>query len=130
MTKRLEKTKSDASLSKYLGLLLKYQHMLGLRPQEVMLMLHLLDIWEGGEIWPDPSKLQLAKRLRVNRKQVQRYAVGLESRGLIQRIQRYGAAHHEWKLTNEYDLSGFFSEMDYLEQQVHIDYFNEDGKLI
>ena len=55
---------------------------LGLKPQQAMVTLHLLDYWgHTGSGLPWPSKKRLALRLGVTERQVQRILTDLEEEG-------------------------------------------------
>lgn len=76
-----------------------------LAPTEMLILLNLLSAWWQADRLPFPSKATLAKRLGLkSTRQVQRALSSLESKGLIQRIERF----HESKgrASNYYDLSG------------------------
>lgn len=61
------------------------------------------------------KKADLAQRLSLSERQVQRYIVELEQAGLVQRIER--TASHRGKISNEYDLSGLVKKLAELEPE-------------
>ena len=82
--------------------LLRGQARLGIGPNELAVLLHLLDHWWRPEEMPWPSKKTIAERLNVSTKTVQRAVVGLEAAKLLQRNERYHKTGG--RTSNEYDL--------------------------
>lgn len=80
-----------------------------LAPNEVLLLIHLLD-HKWTEAHPFPSSETLAKRLGVSTRMVRKMASNLEDWGLIQRI--IGR-----RRTNRYDMSGLFQALERLIDQ-------------
>lgn len=82
--------------------LLRGQARLGIGPNELAVLLHLLDHWWRPEDMPWPSKKTIAERLGISAKTVQRTMVTLESAGLLRRNERYHKTGG--RTSNEYDL--------------------------
>ena len=72
-------------------------------PNELAVLIHLIDHWWQPDAMPWPSKKTLAERLGVSTKTVQRAIVVLEEEGLLLRKERYHKAGG--RTSNEYDLS-------------------------
>ncbi|QLL41038.1 helix-turn-helix domain-containing protein [Sulfitobacter pontiacus] len=83
--------------------LLRGQARLGIGPNELAVLLHLLDHWWRPEDMPWPSKKTIAERLGISTKTVQRAMVTLETANLLQRKERYHKTGG--RTSNEYDLS-------------------------
>ena len=82
--------------------LLRGQARLGIGPNELAVLLHLLDHWWRPEDMPWPSKKTIAERLSISTKTVQRAMVALESAKLLRRNERYHKTGG--RTSNEYDL--------------------------
>jgi DNA-binding transcriptional ArsR family regulator len=64
--------------------LFKLAEKLGLRPTQQAVLFHLLDFWFSGSETSGPvSKGMLARRIGMNKRQVQRHLQSLEKSGLI-----------------------------------------------
>lgn len=97
------------------SLLLRAQARLGLNPTQLAVLLQLADFWWSAERKPFPKKADLAARLSLSERQVQRHIADLEAAGFLQRIERtYG---RRGKISNEYDLSGLVAKLKALEPQ-------------
>mgnify|MGYP005752297273 FL=1 len=83
--------------------LLRGQARLKIGPNELAVLIHLIDHWWQPEAMPWPSKKTLAERLGVSTKTVQRAIVVLEEEGLLLRKERYHKAGG--RTSNEYDLT-------------------------
>lgn len=83
--------------------LLRGQARLGIGPNELAVLLHLLDHWWRPEDMPWPSKKTIAERLGISTKTVQRAMVTLETANLLRRNERYHKTGG--RTSNEYDLS-------------------------
>lgn len=97
------------------SLLLRAQRRLGLSPTQLAVLIQLADFWWDAGRKPFPKKADLAQRLSLSERQVQRYIVELEQAGLVQRIER--TASHRGKISNEYDLSGLVKKLAELEPE-------------
>lgn len=83
--------------------LLRGQARLAIGPNELAVLIHLIDHWWQPEAMPWPSKKTIADRLAVSNKTVQRAMVNLEQAGLVARKERYHKTGG--RTSNEYDLS-------------------------
>lgn len=83
--------------------LLRGQARLHIGPNELAVLIHLIDHWWRPDTMPWPSKQTLAGRLGVSTKTVQRAIVNLEKEGLLRRKDRYHKTGG--RTSNEYDLS-------------------------
>jgi DNA-binding transcriptional MocR family regulator len=95
------------------SLLLRAQRRLGLNPTQLAVLLQLADFWWDAGRKPFPKKADLADRLFLSERQVQRHIADLEQRGYVTRIERTAA--HRGKISNEYDLSGLVKALRGLE---------------
>lgn len=97
------------------SLLLRAQARLGLNPTQLAVLLQLADFWWDPKRKPFPKKADLAERLSLSERQVQRHIADLEMAGFVRRIERtYG---RRGKISNEYDLSGLVEKLKALEPQ-------------
>lgn len=97
------------------SLLFRAQSRLGLNPTQLAVLLQLADFWWDSGRKPFPKKADLAQRLSLSERQVQRHIADLETAGFVQRIERtYG---RRGKISNEYDLSGLVAKLKALEPQ-------------
>lgn len=97
------------------SLLFRGQRRLGLNPTQLAVLLQLADFWWDSGRKPFPKKADLADRLSLSERQVQRHIADLEAAGFVQRIERtYG---RRGKISNEYDLSGLVEKLKALEPQ-------------
>lgn len=97
------------------SLLIQGQRRLGLSPLQFNIILHLMDFWWEPERKPFPSKAELAERLDVHPRTIQKNIAELEGQGLIKRIQRRSPAGDPG--TNIYDLSGLVERLKKLEPE-------------
>lgn len=95
------------------SLLLRAQRRLGLSPTQLAVLIQLADFWWDAGRKPFPKKADLAQRLGLSERQVQRYIAELEEAGLVQRIERRAA--HRGKISNEYDLQGLVKRLAEIE---------------
>jgi hypothetical protein len=95
------------------SLLIQAQARLGLEPQQMNILLHLLDMWWEKEGKPFPTKELIAERMRVSVKTVQRHIVAMEKAGLVTRVFRTRPGRGT--TSNEYDLSGLVSRLQSIE---------------
>ncbi len=97
------------------SLLFRAQARLGLNPTQLAVLLQLADFWWDPSRKPFPKKIDLAQRLSLSERQVQRHIADLEAAGFVQRIGRtYG---RRGKISNEYDLTGLVEKLKALEPQ-------------
>ena len=83
---------------------IQFQDQLGLKSAQLNVLLQIADHWWDPERHPYPSKGLLAKRMQMNPRSIQRIIAGLESRGLIERVER--KYPHGGNKSNEYRLDG------------------------
>jgi predicted transcriptional regulator len=76
---------------------------LHLGPNELSVLLQIIDHWWEDEDMPFPSKRRMAERLGVSQKTVQRSVGRLVAEGLIRRKARHGK--HGGQTSNLYDLT-------------------------
>lgn len=95
------------------SLLLRAQRRLGLSPTQLAVLIQLADFWWDAGRKPFPKKADLAQRLGLSDRQVQRYIAELEMAGFVQRIER--RASHRGKISNEYDLQGLVDRLAEIE---------------
>lgn len=91
------------------SLVFRAQRRLGLNPTQLAVLLQLADFWWDAARKPFPKKVDLAERLGLSDRQVQRHIADLEAAGFVRRIERRAA--HRGKISNEYDLSGLVERL-------------------
>ncbi|MBB5695802.1 helix-turn-helix domain-containing protein [Muricoccus pecuniae] len=91
------------------SLIFRAQRRLGLNPTQLAVLLQLADFWWDAARKPFPKKVDLAERLGLSDRQVQRHIADLEKAGFVRRIER--TASHRGKISNEYDLSGLVERL-------------------
>lgn len=97
------------------SLIFRAQRRLGLNPTQLAVLLQLADFWWDAKRKPFPKKADLAERLSLSERHVQRYIADLEQMGYVQRIERQVA--RRGKISNEYDLSGLVAKLKALEPE-------------
>lgn len=97
------------------SLLLRAQRRLRLSPTQLAVLIQLADFWWDAGRKPFPKKADLAQRLGLSERQVQRYIAELEEAGFVKRIER--RASHRGKISNEYDLQGLVDKLAKLEPE-------------
>ena len=97
------------------SLLFRAQRRLGLNPTQLAVLVQLADFWWDAGRKPFPKKADLAFRLGLSDRQVQRYIAELETAGFVKRIERTAA--HRGKISNEYDLDGLVKKLAMLESE-------------
>jgi len=95
------------------SLLLRAQRRLRLSPTQLAVLIQLADFWWDAGRKPFPKKADLAQRLGLSDRQVQRYIAELEEAGFVKRIER--RASHRGKISNEYDLQGLVDKLAAIE---------------
>lgn len=96
------------------SLLLREQHTLKLSAAELVLLLQIADHWWQAANTPFPGKAELAMRLDVTERQVQRIIAKLEKSGLVQRGERWNKYHA--RMSNFYFLDGLVKRLQELER--------------
>jgi predicted transcriptional regulator len=97
------------------SLIFRAQRRLGLNPTQLTILLQLADFWWDAARKPFPKKTDLAERLNLSDRQVQRHIAELEAAGFVRRIER--TAPHRGKISNEYDLAGLVEKLKALEPE-------------
>jgi predicted transcriptional regulator len=97
------------------SLIFRAQRRLGLKPIQLAVLLQLADFWWDAARKPFPKKTDLAERLNLSDRQVQRHIADLEAAGFVRRVER--TAPHRGKISNEYDLSGLVEKLKALEPE-------------
>lgn len=97
------------------SLLLRAQRRLHLNPSQLAVLLQIIDHWWDAARKPYPSKKELASRLGIGERQVQRYITELENEGLLRRLERY--ADNGGRQTNMYDLQGLVDKLAAIEPE-------------
>jgi biotin operon repressor len=91
------------------------QARLNLSPTQLVLLLHLADFWWDHDKMPFPSKAELATRMGLTERQIQRHMAQLEADGFIKRNPRY---HYKGgQQNNEYNLDGLVKKLKKLEPE-------------
>ena len=104
----------DSGFSMIPSLLLRAQHRLKLSPTQLAVLVQIIDHWWEASRKPYPSKKELAKRLGIGERQVQRYIAELEAAGLLKREDRF-AQNHNGRLSNIYNLDGLVERLKEIE---------------
>lgn len=98
------------------NLLIEYQQRLELEPVELNIILILLKHWwRADDDAPYPSKRTLGEILNRDPSTVQKRVQGLESRGLIKRVER--TLPGKGRSSNGYDLSGLIDQLKVLAKE-------------
>lgn len=97
------------------SILLKAQARLELSPAQLAVLLHIADHWWDAAAKPFPGKAELAKRLSVTERQIQRIVADLEKAGLVRREERYST--NQGRLSNFYHLDGLVKKLQELEPE-------------
>ena len=72
-------------------------------PNELSVLLQMIDHWWENDDMPFPSKKRLGERIGVSEKTIQRAVVRLETEGLIRRVARHNRLGGQ--TSNIYDLA-------------------------
>jgi DNA-binding transcriptional ArsR family regulator len=97
------------------SLLFRAQRRLGLNPTQLAVLLQVADFWWDSGRKPFPKKADLAERLDLSERQVQRHIAELEKAGFVRRIER--TVSRRGKISNAYDLSGLVDKLKAMEPQ-------------
>jgi hypothetical protein len=91
------------------SILLQAQARLCISPQQMIVLLQLVEHWWREDSKVFPAKASLASRVGLSEKQIQRHIVALEQKKLVKRIER--VLPGKGKVSNEYDLSGLVQKL-------------------
>lgn len=97
------------------SLLLRGQARLGLTPEQLNVLLQIVEHWWEADKLPFPSKDTLARRMGKSPRQVQRYLTELENDGFISRIERFNG--RKAQVSNAYDLGGLVTKLVAIEPE-------------
>jgi DNA-binding transcriptional ArsR family regulator len=97
------------------SLLLRAQGKLGISPEQLNVILQIIEHWWEADKLPFPSKETLARRIGKSPRQVQRYLTQLEEAGLIRRIERFNG--RKAQVSNGYDLRGLVAKLKAVEPE-------------
>ena len=97
------------------SLLMQAQRRLGLSPLQFNIIVHLMDFWWEADRKPFPSKKEIAERMNIHPRTVQKNIKALEMHGLVKRIPRRTPAGDPG--TNFYDLAGLVDQLKKLEPE-------------
>ncbi len=89
---------------------IQFQDQLQLNSAELNVLLQIADHWWDPERHPYPSKGLIAKRMRMYPRSIQRIIARLESRNLIERVERKHP--HGGNRSNEYHFAGLIRAME------------------
>jgi len=91
------------------SLLLRAQARIGLNPEQLNVLLQIVEHWWEADKLPFPSKDTLARRMGKSPRQVQRYLTQLEDGGFIARIERFNG--RKAQVSNSYDPAGLVAKL-------------------
>lgn len=92
------------------AILLWGQAKMGLKPDELNVLLQLISHWWSADHDPHPAKDTIARRMGKDARTVQRHLTTLETKGFIKRVQRF--KRHKGQDSNGYDLSGLIAKLE------------------
>ncbi len=128
LASRWGKNLIDAGWTALPNVIFLNQKELGLKPLDVLILLHLASYWRIAAEPPRPSKATVAVAIDVNPRTVQRSIKKMEELGYLKRIVRKGMENNN--LPNEYDLTGLVNsakvhelakdELDYRSSQAAV----------
>ena len=93
------------------SILIRAQRQIDITPTQLNILLNLIDWWSYPERNPWSSKSDLATRIGISARQLQRQVAVLEKNGLVLRIER---KNNRGKIPNEYDLTGLVNKLQAL----------------
>ena len=97
------------------NILVSYQRRLGLSPQQMNMILHLLSYYWNKERLPFPSKALISNRMGVSTRTVQRITQELENAGYIEKVFR--TKRGRGQSSNAYSLDGLINRIVELENE-------------
>jgi predicted transcriptional regulator len=92
------------------SILLLGQAKMGLKPDELNVLLQLISHWWSADHDPHPAKDTIARRMGKDARTVQRHLTTLETKGFIKRVERF--KRHKGQDSNGYDLSGLIAKLE------------------
>jgi len=92
------------------SILLWGQNGLKLKPDELLVLLHLISEWNSPGELPDLAKKTIAARTGLGVRMVQRHLTALEQKGFLVRVARFKS--HKGQDSNGYDLSGLVAKLE------------------
>jgi predicted transcriptional regulator len=92
------------------SILLWGQAKMGLKPDELNVLLQLISHWWSADHDPHPAKDTIARRMGKDARTVQRHLTNLETKGFIKRVERF--KRHKGQDSNGYDLSGLIAKLE------------------
>ena len=92
------------------SILLWGQAKMGLKPDELNVLLQLISHWWSADHDPHPAKDTIARRMGKDARTVQRHLTALETKGFIKRVERF--KRHKGQDSNGYDLSGLIAKLE------------------
>jgi len=95
------------------SLLLRGQRRMNLNATQLAILLQIIDHWWDPKRLAFPGKAELASRLGIGERQVQRHIAELEQEGLVKRVDRYG--ENGGRQSNYYDLQGLINRLNEIE---------------
>jgi hypothetical protein len=91
------------------------QARLNLNATQLALLLHLADFWWRRDVMPHPSKAELAQRMTLSERQIQRLLAQLQDDGFIERKPQFRSKGGQWN--NEYSMNGLVRKLKKLEPE-------------
>jgi predicted transcriptional regulator len=95
------------------SILLQAQARLAVSPQEMMVLLQLVEHWWNADSKVYPSRETIGDRVGLSAKQVQRHVRRLEEAKLVKRIKR--VVPGVGRTSNEYNLAGLVKKLKAIE---------------
>ncbi len=92
------------------SILLWGQAKMGLKPDELNVLLQLISHWWSADHDPHPAKDTIARRMGKDARTIQRHLTALEAKGFIKRVERF--KRHKGQDSNGYDLSGLIAKLE------------------
>ena len=97
------------------SILLQAQRRLNLNSTQLMVLLQIADHWWHADAKPYPGKAEIAFRLNITERQVQRIIADLEKAGLVRREERTNKSRG--RLSNYYHLDGLVAKLKEFEPE-------------
>lgn len=97
------------------SILLQAQRRLNLNSTQLTVLLQIADHWWHADAKPFPGKAEIAFRLDITERQVQRIIADLEKAGLVKREERH--SKNRGRLSNYYNLDGLAKKLKEFEPE-------------